>query len=190
MTSESEEDFDIFEDGESLHGAISRGSVGSRTIHACPYAECSKFFNRPNRLAIHLRSHTGEKPFKCPISDCMKSYARKEHLNRHVENSHQREKQETPKEAVKNLLCQDCQSPFSNKHSLKKHWKTYHQDAPKPSFKCSECDQVFVQRKKLKMHRSESHPELERPHKCQQCPKRFLYPKQLRIHEKIHQGHK
>ena len=30
------------------------------TVHACTYTGCDKTFNRPSRLLIHTRTHTGE----------------------------------------------------------------------------------------------------------------------------------
>ncbi|KAJ4483194.1 hypothetical protein J3R30DRAFT_1743411 [Lentinula aciculospora] len=47
-------------------------------------SHCGKGFNRPSSLKIHLNSHTGEKPFICPIEGCGRSFSVLSNMRRHA----------------------------------------------------------------------------------------------------------
>jgi len=62
-----------------------QGSCGSGSIPAkyeCSY--CGKGFNRPSSLKIHLNSHTGEKPFVCPVENCGRGFSVLSNMRRHA----------------------------------------------------------------------------------------------------------
>ncbi|KAF7315449.1 hypothetical protein MIND_00059800 [Mycena indigotica] len=54
----------------------------SATKYECPY--CGKGFTRPSSLKIHLNSHTGEKPFVCPVEGCGRSFSVLSNMRRHA----------------------------------------------------------------------------------------------------------
>ncbi|KXX75916.1 Transcription factor IIIA [Madurella mycetomatis] len=58
----------------------------------CTYPNCPKTFNRPARLTAHLRSHTNDRPHKCPYAGCDKAYLEEKHLAQHVKGSHTHER--------------------------------------------------------------------------------------------------
>lgn len=47
----------------------------------CDWEGCNKTFARSQSLIEHVRTHTGERPFRCSI--CQKSFTRKSGLNIH-----------------------------------------------------------------------------------------------------------
>ncbi|KAH7341776.1 hypothetical protein B0J17DRAFT_714946 [Rhizoctonia solani] len=52
--------------------------------HACPV--CQATFTRPQHVARHMRSHTGDRPYKCSV--CNDSFGRSDLLKRHEKKMH------------------------------------------------------------------------------------------------------
>ncbi|KZS92564.1 hypothetical protein SISNIDRAFT_466912 [Sistotremastrum niveocremeum HHB9708] len=60
--------------------------------HKCPV--CQSTFTRPQHVARHMRSHTGDRPYKC--QHCGDQFARSDLLSRHVNKCHSSQKTGAP----------------------------------------------------------------------------------------------
>lgn len=83
--------------------------------HRCP--TCNKSFSRLENLKIHNRSHTGEKPYICPYEGCSKRYS----------NSSDRFKHTRTHYVDKPYYCKmpGCHKRYTDPSSLRKHIKAH-----------------------------------------------------------------
>ena len=47
------------------------------------FSDCRKGFTAASTLAIHLRKHSGDKPFRCSVEGCDKAYTTAANLRLH-----------------------------------------------------------------------------------------------------------
>ncbi|OTB20608.1 hypothetical protein K445DRAFT_324736 [Daldinia sp. EC12] len=124
----------------------------------CTFPDCDKTFNRPARLAAHLRSHNKERPYKCPFPGCDKDYIEEKHLRQHIKGSHTDEREHV-------CAHPDCGKSFMTATRLRRH-QAVHEGQER--FRCRDfppCNQSFRKHQTLQRHIRAEHLRVA-PYPC------------------------
>lgn len=127
-----------------------------RQSHQCKM--CPKMCARASSLKVHMRTHTGEKPFSCTM--CKRTFAQAGGLKSHT-RSHTGEKP---------FKCDVCDRHFSHSTAVINHKRTHTGEKP---FACDQkgCGKCFADQSTLKKHRR-THTG-EKPFQCPHCSRKF-----------------
>ncbi|XP_070189419.1 zinc finger protein 420-like isoform X2 [Littorina saxatilis] len=159
---------------------------------------CGAKISRQRDLKIHMRVHSGEKPFLC--SECGQAFRHASGLASHRTRRHS---------AKQPFMCDQCGAAFHLIGSLNQHMQTHADARPhecqqcgkafsRPSdlrahvqrhlkvkhFSCDVCSKRFFTRGELTSHRL-VHTS-EKRHMCTECRKEFRLPKSLKRHMQRH----
>ncbi|RZF46247.1 hypothetical protein LSTR_LSTR011279 [Laodelphax striatellus] len=141
--------------------------------HSCSH--CGKVFLTRASLKVHLRTHTGEKPFHC--NECGKQFSQLRNYKYH------RSVHEGTKEFA--ATCPECGKYFNDRGYLSSHMKIHRN---RKEYGCEYCGKSFNQRVAYNMH-VRIHTGVK-PHVCPHCSKSFSRKMLLKQHLRIHTGEK
>lgn len=115
--------------------AVKPQNKSSNDIYICPF--CGKISSHINSHVLHLRRHTGERPYKCQV--CGKAFLANIMLKNHM-LIHTGEKPHK---------CETCGRCFRIKAHLTTHYLTHTHEK---KFSCQICSNAFASKRTLKSH--------------------------------------
>jgi len=107
---------------------------------------CNKSFYQKTHLEIHVRAHTGAKPFICKAPSCGQRFSQLGNLKTH-ERRHTGERP---------YSCDVCGKTFAQRGNVRAH-KIVHQQIKPFTCKLDDCGKQFTQLGNLKSHQNKFH---------------------------------
>uniref|UniRef100_A0A3Q2DFY0 C2H2-type domain-containing protein n=1 Tax=Cyprinodon variegatus TaxID=28743 RepID=A0A3Q2DFY0_CYPVA len=168
-----------------------QGELKKTKDNSCPIC-VGRRFKGPNKLARHMRTHTKEKPFGCPV--CSKKFSQSYHMTRHTcpfcgktfLNKNKLERHVSIHTGERPHLCSICGNGFPSAASLKLHVFIHTGEKP---FKCLQCSKSFSSSSGLRLH-SRQHMDERPSYECPECGRTYGRLTELKMHQRYHTGDK
>ncbi|XP_049937965.1 zinc finger protein 836-like isoform X3 [Schistocerca serialis cubense] len=136
--------------------------LGNYNSHVCPV--CDAHVKQRNAFLEHMRSHTGDRPFRC--DKCSASFACSARLTVHQKSVH----------GPRTYQCSTCSKAFQTKHHLERHQVIHTKKRP---FKCPYCSYSCNAQGNMIKHVRTVHGRLDfsyRRYKRQQLQQKGVLP--------------
>ncbi|XP_042863407.1 zinc finger protein 665-like [Penaeus japonicus] len=156
-----------------------------KKVYTYDCKSCGKKCKNSSSYAIHMRTHTGERPYYCGF--CGVGFKQVSHLKSHI-RIHTGEKP---------YKCSQCDAAFNQSSQLRAHCKVWHQrkleirrekevsiNACIRNFYCKICNKTFVNSCFKKQHMKTHIDELQ--YMCNKCEATFKTKNRLQRHELLH----
>ena len=149
--------------------------------YVCP--TCGMAYVWESGLEIHMRRHTGEKPFVC--EKCDRGFITNSNLRKHMTSKKCGSLQplESLPKGEKKYRCEICSKSFRTDFHLRKHVPTHTNNY---DYKCDKCNKQFLNKFTFQRHQELSGALDGQLNQCDVCDKTFCSKRDLASHKNTH----